>query len=292
MFHGVYPIAYAFFDRAGALDERAMRRQLRACAGNGSHGVAALGLATEVDKLSGLEKHLIVEWLADEMGGQKPVAITVSGDSVDEQAALARHAAEHGAAWLILQPPRDRTQPEAYYFDFFAEVMARTELPCAIQNAPEYLGVGLSPDSITRLARQRSNFVLLKGEGPAVTMREVLAANPGMAVFNGRGGMELTDNLRAGCAGMIIGVDSFDWQARVYDAFRRGEHEEAEAIYRVLLPGVVFMMQSLDHLVCYGKRIAARRLGLEVVDRAPRLRPTPFGEECASRFAGILGPLA
>jgi len=292
MFSGIYPILYAFFDAAGALDESAMRRQIRACVSNPCHGIAALGLATEVGKLTPDEKRRIIGWLAEDAGGKKPVAITVSGDTVDEQAELAAFAAGAGAQWLILQPPRDRTQPEGFYFDFFAEVMARTALPCAIQNAPEYLGVGLTPESIARLAGLRKNFVLLKGEGPAVHMRAVIEANPGMAVFNGRGGLELLDNLRAGCVGMVIGVDSFDWQARAFDAYCAGNLEHAEIAYRTLLPGVVFMMQSIDHLICYGKRIAGHRLGLDVHDRAPALAPTGFGLECAARFAHALGPLA
>ena len=292
MFNGIYPILYAFFDAAGGLDEAAMRRQMRACVANPCHGIAALGLATEVGKLTTEEKQRIIGWLAEEASGRKPVAITISGDTVDAQAELAAFAARAGAQWLILQPPRDRSQPESVYFDFFAEVMARTGLPCAIQNAPEYLGVGLTPQSIARLAGARDNFVLLKGEGPAVHMREVIEANPGMAVFNGRGGLELLDNLRAGCAGMVIGVDSFDWQARAFDAHRANDHAAADAAYRTLLPGVVFMMQSIDHLVCYGKRIAAHRLGLTVHDRAPALTPTAFGLECAARFARALGPLA
>ena len=91
---------------------------------------------------------------------------------------------------------------------------------------------------------------------------------------------------------MIIGVDSFDWQARAFDAWRRGDHGEADRLYAALLPDVVFMMQSIDHLVCYGKRIAALRLGLDVHDRAPALAPTAFGLEAARRFAAALGPLA
>lgn len=290
-FGGIYPILYAFFGADGALDMAAMRRQIAACIAHPCHGIAALGLATEVNKLAPAEKRAIVALLAEQNSGQKPLAITISGNSVDEQAALADHARAHGAAWLILQPPGERGQPEQYFFDFFAEVMARTDLPCAIQNAPEYLGVGLTPDGIARLAALRPNFILLKGEGPAVHMRTVIESNPEMAVFNGRGGLELIDNLRAGCAGMIIGVDSFDWQARAFEAWQAGDLNEAERLYAVILPGIVFMMQSIEHLVCYGKRIAAARLGLSVHDRRPGIAATDFGNAMALRFAAVLGPL-
>ena len=36
-------------------------------------------------------------------------------------------------------------------------------------------------------------------------------------ILNGRGGLELTDNLRAGCVGMIPGLESADLQARIFD---------------------------------------------------------------------------
>ena len=45
-------------------------------------------------------------------------------------------------------------------------------------------------------------------------------------------------------------------------------------------------------LICYGKRIAAWRLGYaDVYDRSPALEPTPFGLACARRYADELGPL-
>lgn len=290
-FAGIYPILFSFFDARGNLDEAAMRRQIAVCADGPAQGVAALGLATEVSKLSAAEKRCVIDWTLAGVGGAKPVAITISGDSVAAQVELATYAAERGANWLILQPPRGRAQPEAYYFDFFAAVMEQAGLPCAIQNAPEYLGVGLSPQSIAMLARERANFALLKGEGPAVLIREVIAANPRLAVFNGRGGLELIENLAAGCAGMVIGVDSFDWQARIFAAVRAGRTDAADELYRVILPGIVFMMASLEHLTCYGKRIAARRLGLAVHDRAPALAPTAFGLEQVAIYADRLGSL-
>jgi 4-hydroxy-tetrahydrodipicolinate synthase len=52
-------------------------------------------------------------------------------------------------------------------------------------------------------------------------------------------------------------------------------------------------MQSLDQLLCYGKRIAARRLGLgEVFDREPCNRPTPLGLAIAARRSAALPPFA
>ncbi|CAB3798835.1 putative 2-dehydro-3-deoxy-D-pentonate aldolase YjhH [Paraburkholderia caffeinitolerans] len=294
---GIYPILYAFFDRENRLDRAAMRRQVEAVVRAGAPGIAMLGLATEVNKLSRAEREQVLDWAREDSGGALPLAVTISGPTVEAQRDFAQHAIERGAAWLILQPPvlppGEPTRPESFYFDFFAEVMAGLTVPVGIQNAPEYLGVGLSPARLRALAAQCPNFRVLKGEGPSVTIQETVSqVGDLMPVFNGRGGMELLDNLRAGCAGMIVAPDCSDWQQRIYQAFRAGDVDLAEDLYRQVLPAIVFVMQSLDTLICYGKRIAAWRMGIEVEhERDVKLAPSRFGIEAAWRFAQRLGPL-
>ena len=91
---------------------------------------------------------------------------------------------------------------------------------------------------------------------------------------------------------MIPGAESFDLQARCFNAVRDGDDVLAYTLYAQVLPAIVFAMQSIDHLVCYGKRIAARRLGIKAVhDRSPGTVPGAFGLECVERHAALLGPL-
>ena len=295
-FYGIYPMLYAFFSRDGALDRQAMRQQVQACLRAGAHGIAVLGLATEIGKLSSEERCHLVEWVMRDAGGSVPVAVTVSEPTVQAQAEFANRAKAEGASWVILQPPPERGMEEQWYVDFFAAVMDRVQLPCAIQNAPEYMGVGLGTESIRALRDRCANFTLLKGEGPVLTIRCAIEAVHGeLAVFNGRGGLELLDNLRAGCAGMIPAIDTFDYQVRIFELMRRArgcDEQAAQEVYQRILPAIVFTLQSLDTLICYGKRIAALRLGLPAVyDRAPALSPTEFGMDCARRYADMLGRL-
>ncbi|WP_264714747.1 dihydrodipicolinate synthase family protein [Limobrevibacterium gyesilva] len=291
-FEGIWPILYAFFTAQDRLDRAAMRRQTEICVAGGGRGMAVLGLATEVAKLSTAERRAVVEWAAEDLDGRIPLAVTIFGATPEEQSEAVAHAAANGAALAILQPPRDPAMTEAALQRFFGRVMDRSPVTMAIQNAPEFLGIGLSPPAIAELSRRHGNFRVLKGEGPAVLMARVVAETEGrLAVFNGRGGLELPDNLRAGCAGLIPAPDCFEAQVRIYDAMRRGDAAEAERLYREILPAIVFVMQSIDHLICYGKRLVAARMGLaQVHDRAPGLAPTPFGEAAISRFAARLGP--
>jgi 4-hydroxy-tetrahydrodipicolinate synthase len=296
-FHGIYPILYAFFGGDGRLDEFAMRRQVRCCLAGGAQGIAVLGLATEVNKLSPAEKRDVVRWTAEEVNGRVPLAVTVAEQTAEEAASFVLEAAAEGAAWAILQPPPVRGLPESDYIAWYGtvadRVARRSPIPLGIQNAAAYIGVGLSPAGIAALAERHPNLVLVKAEDSAVEVRRLVEATrgAGMTIFNGRAGLELPDCLRAGCAGMIPAPECADVQARVYELMREGREAEAEALYREILPLIAFAMQGVAMFLCYGKRVAGWRMGLpEVVERAPSLAPTEFGLDCARRYAERLGP--
>ncbi|OJY70589.1 MAG: dihydrodipicolinate synthase family protein [Rhodospirillales bacterium 70-18] len=287
----MWPILYAFFTAQNTLDRAAMRRQTEICVAGGSHGLAVMGLATEVAKLSPAERRQVVEWTAEDLAGRLPLAVTIFGATPAEQSEAVAHAAANGAAWVILQPPRQPGISEDELLAFFGTVIERSPVPAGIQNAPELIGIGLSPGGIAELARRHANFRVLKGEAPTTLIARVVEETGGkLAVFNGRGGLELPDNLRAGCAGLIPAPDCFEAQVAIYEAMRRGDEAEAERLYREILPAIVFVMQSVDHLICYGKRLVAARMGIAVHDRAPGLLPNAFGEAAVGRFARALGP--
>jgi 2-keto-3-deoxy-L-arabinonate dehydratase len=296
-FRGVYPMLYAFFDRAGRLDRGAMRAQVEYCVANGAHGVAALGLGTEVSKLSPEERREVLEWVAGDLRGRLPLAITVFGATPAEQIAFVRAAAARGADWVILQPPQTGEPiTEDQLVDFFGAVADASPAPVAIQNAPGYIGVGLSGAGLDRLSRDHPNVRLLKAEGSAVETRALIELTEGrMAVFQGRGGMEFTDVMRAGCVGMIPSVESCGVQARIFELMQTGRAEdeaEAERLYTQLAPLIAFLMQSIGQFLCYGKRLTAERLGIaEVHDREPAQAPTAFGFACLARHASALDRL-
>ena len=297
---GIHPMQYAFFAPDGRLDRDAMRRQLEACVVAGAHGITILGLATEIGKLDDAERRQLLAWTAEDLGQRLPLGVTINGASVADQIAMVKAAEDSGAAWVILQPPTGSSGPsgsgisEGELVRFFGAVADSTHLPVAVQNAPQYIGIGLSTEGLNALRRAHANFTLLKGEAPAIEMREVVSQTEGaLTIFNGRAGMELPDVLRAGVDGMIPSVDTVDRLVQVYEAMCAADEPAAEAGYREVLPTIVFVMQSVDTLVCYGKRIAAARLGIEAVhDRAPGLTPSAFGLDCVRRYASHLGPLS
>ena len=296
-FRGVYPMLYAFFDAHGRLDRGAMRAQVEYCVANGAHGIAALGLGTEVRKLGPEERRLVMEWAAEDLAGRLPLAITVFGATPAEQIAFVRAAAARGADWVILQP-RQTGEPitEDQLVDAFGAVADASPVPVAIQNAPQYIGVGLTGAGLDRLTRNHPNVQLLKAEGSALETQSLIERTEGrLDVFQGRGGLEFIDVMRAGCVGMIPSVESCHVQCRMFEHIETGRAEgeaQAERLYTQLAPLIIFLMQSVNQFLCYGKRLTARRLGIaDVHDRQPAQAPTAFGLECLARHAAVLDRL-
>lgn len=292
MTQGIQAILYALFKADETLDRTAMRRQAEICVASGAEAVGALGLATEVSKLSEAERRQLMDWVSEDVNGRCPTFFTIFGNSVTEQIAQVRHAERCQASYVILQPPAVGSYAGQEYIRYFGRVADATSLPVAIQNAPAYMGRGLTAQEIADLVKQHPNVSLLKGEGPVVDIKTVIDATEGrIPVLNGRGGLELTDNWRAGCAGMILAPDTIDRTVAIWRLLQQGDEDFAERAYADVLPTIVFIMQSIEALVCYGKRVFGARAGLEIVDRSPALRPTPLGLELVARHARRLGPL-
>lgn len=276
---------FALFDDTGLLDSAAMAAQIKYIRKKGAKGLVVLGLATEVGKLTFQERCDIIHWARTD-APDLPIGVTISGNSVGEQTALIKVAEAAGADWLILQPPLAGTYAATEYVNFFAEVGQVATLPFAIQNAPQYLGRSLSGDDIAALKARCPGFTMIKSEtGPVDLAALVARQGYALTVLNGRGGMEMTDCLRAGCQGFIVAPDVLPGVLQCWAAWQAGDEEAAEAAYVAFLPAAIFGMQSLETLACYGKRVFGLRAGIAIHDRAPAMRPDAFGLAMATRWA-------
>jgi dihydrodipicolinate synthase/N-acetylneuraminate lyase len=292
-FCGIYPMLYSFFTADGRLDRPAMRRQVEGCLAAGAHGIAILGIASEVAKLSAAERLRLLDYVATDLAGRVPLAVTLAEPNLSEQIAFARTAVAAGADWLILQPPPVRGAPEAELIAFLGAVADACEIPVALQNNPVNLDVWLSDAGLEALVDAHPNVCLLKAEGPLLGVCRMIEATAGRAdVFGGLAGKEITNLLRAGCIGVIPAPDCVDVHVRIYELMTRGDEAEAERLYKEILPLITFINASVEQYLCYGKRLVASRLGLaEFHPRPPAIQPTAFGTAVVERYAAALGPL-
>lgn len=290
---GVFPVLYAFHRADGTIDGEAMRRQVAHCLAAGAHGLMALGLITEVGKHTTAERHAIVGMVAEALARRRPFMVTVGERTQPDQLAFAREARRNGADVIILQPPPASEGGEAALIRFFGATADGLDCPVAVQHNPFNLAVNLSVAGLVTLHRNHPNVTVLKAEGTAVETAELHERTEGrMALFCGHGGIEFLTNLRAGAAGLIPAPDQLAVQARIYELFREGSdaaRAEAERLHRAVLPLIVFMIRTIDQALCYGKRLYARQIGVEVVhERPPFQVPTAFGlAEMERLLAGL-----
>lgn len=287
---GIHCVLYAFFTETGALDRSAMARQTSAVLAAGVDGITVLGLATEVLKLSAEERRSVIDWAMEDVAAKVPVSVTISGNSIAEQVKLAAYATDAGADWLILQPPMVGNYPADEYVAFFEAVGATITLPWAVQNAPAYLGRSLSAGDLTRLKQGTSNFAAIKAESCANDVKPLIdTLGLNTTILNGRGGIEMIDNLRAGCHGFVLAPDAIDHAAACWQQWQDGDFAGAEQRYAAALPAITFIMQSLESLICYGKRVFGQRVDIPVFDRAPATRPSEFGLQSVEKYVADLG---
>jgi 2-keto-3-deoxy-L-arabinonate dehydratase len=293
---GVIPVLYAFHGANGGIDAAAMTKQVEHCLAAGAHGVMVLGLITEVGKHSTDERLEIVRIASTALGNRKPLLVTNGEPTQAGQRAFALAAREAGADVIILQPPPELEGGEEALLRFFGGTADALDFPCAIQHNPINLKVNLSLEGLIALCRNHPNIQLIKAEGTALETQRLIAATAGkIAAFTGHGGIEFMTNLRSGAAGLIPAPDALALQALMHRLFLEGTPESldrAERIHRDILPTIVFMMRSFDHALCYGKRLLAERMGVDIVhERQPILAPTAFGIAELRRFATHLAAI-
>ncbi len=293
-FKGVYPILYAFFNGHGQLDHGAMGAQVEHCIENGAHGIAVLGLVTEVHRMTTAERQEVVEVVGAAIARRVPYAVTIAEQDPAAQIAFATMAERNGADWVILQPPPGKGHSEADLHQHFGAIADGLALPVAIQNNPVNLDSYLSPHGLTALVKRHANVTLLKAEGWSVDIATVLSELDGSVdAFGGHGGLEFISLLASGGAGLIPAPDCLAIQVAMFEAVQSGDPEAillAQALHKEILPLVVFMTRGVPGILCYGKRIMAKRLGFQQVhDRHPSIAPTPFGlAEMERVFADVL----
>ena len=289
---GIIPILYTFFNKNNSIDVELMKDQISLIIKQKSNGIACLGLATEVNKLSLKEKIKIIELISKYCPKDFIKAITIQSTTLKDYKKLIDVAKLNDASWIILQPLIKPNINNEDCYNFFLNILPQTKgFLTGIQNAKEYIGVGLNSKQVNNLYKNFNNFRAIKGEASSVIIREEIKEYPkDLTVFNGRGGQEILDNLNVGCKGIVPCLDFSDKLINIYKNFQKNNIPNAEKQYKEILPSIVFIMQSIETLICYGKRVCAYRMGVKnIYDRKPFLSPSDYGIKKTKKIVENLG---
>jgi 2-keto-3-deoxy-L-arabinonate dehydratase len=290
---GVFPSLCTPFDEDEAVDLDAVREVAQFAVQSGAHGVVALGVAGEVEKLSSEERNQIIAAIVLGIEGRVPVLAGATGHCLSASLELAGSAERLGVDGIVLPAPGHLKLGDDQLADYFAEVAASVDVPVIVQDAPEYIGVSVAPAIVERAAAKAPNICGVKLElGPEGIEHWRSQLSDRLLVFSGSGGLHMLDCLDAGVAGVMPGSDLTDRLVAVYELYAAGDADAARARFAELLPMLTYEMQSMDHYNLCAKELlswrgvafrstATRRPGRDVLGDAARAR--------LERYASAIG---
>jgi len=239
---GVFPIAPTPFRENGDLDLDGMRRVLDCMIDQGVDGICILANYSEQFLLSDEERSTLLDLSMAQVAGRVPVIVTTSHFSTRIAAARARHAAEAGAAMVMMMPPYHGAAlraDEKGMIEHFQQVADAGRIPIMMRDAP-LSGVALSVPFLVRLAKDVPlvRYFKIEVPGTAAKLRALIAAG-GAAIagpFDGEESITLMADLDAGATGTMPSALLPDLIKPVITAFAAGDRDAAKAGYASILP--------------------------------------------------------
>lgn len=235
---GVFPAITTPFTADLSVDHRALAGHVGWLVEQGSRGIVALGSLGEAATLSLEEKTGILRTCAEAIGGKVPLVAGVSGASTAECVNLARAADRAGCGGLMVLPPYlyrgDWREMRAH----FTAVLDATPLSCMLYNNPVAYGCDVTAVQVEELAGHDRLHAVKESSGDVrrvTAIRERLGDR--LAVFAGLDDM-IVEAVAMGAVGWIAGlVNALPADSvRLFDLAKRGEWDEARALYDWFLP--------------------------------------------------------
>ncbi len=252
---GILPIVYTPFDADGRIDEEDLERLVDYLIGQGAHGLAAVGGASECHKLTFEERTWLAERTVAFARGRVPVVVGTSATNTADTVALSRHAESIGARAVFATPPLfGAVTPDTLRYHYGA-VAGAVGIPVMVQDAQ----VSVAPAQVARLAEHFPNVSYAKEEAPLDAghrISELKRLRPELNVLSG--GSYLLDDLARGAQGAIPGSVGVGDLARAYDLWMAGDHAGARAAFDHFTPLSFFRRQF--PLLC--AKEVLRRIGV------------------------------
>jgi len=225
----------------------------------GVDGLVVLGLASEAWTLRELERDEVVRSTIDAIGGRVPLVVGVDGSTAVARD-RAQRAASAGAAGLMVLPPAG-ARATTQLADHYAELADAARVPILVQDSPQVTGVNLTIDGLVAIADRHPLVRSLKVEIPGAGAKTSAAHAAGIEIVAGWGGLGYLESVARGATGCMPGCDLGPALLAIDRSARSGELATGDALYRLILPYLASVAQSLDLLLLAAKH-HLRRSGI------------------------------
>ena len=188
---GLWPPVSTPFRQDGAVDEKRLVQHSKRLLADGAHGLAILGTTSEANSLTLDERRRVID--AHVEGGIEAARLLpgTGACAIGDAVTLTRHAADVGAAGVLLLPPfyYKKVTDEGIYA-FVASVIERVggNVPrIMLYHIPQMASIGWSVELVGRLAEAFPGIIagMKDSSGDAEHTKKMVEAFPKLAIFPG-----------------------------------------------------------------------------------------------------------
>ncbi|KAL4863616.1 hypothetical protein BDV12DRAFT_206373 [Aspergillus spectabilis] len=204
--HGILvALITPFTDDKTQIDESRLESHIKHLLDAGVHGLVPGGSTGEFTTLSVAERKQLTELCVKFAGGRVPVVAGTGGLSTADAVELSVHAAQAGAAAVMVVPPFYDPVTLDELKELLLEIHTASKLPIMYYNIPAASGLTLSPTEIASLSSVGVKYLKdTSGNAPALT-ELVFGLSEHITAFNGWDTLTFY-GLAAGCPGGVWGA--------------------------------------------------------------------------------------
>ena len=151
-----------------ALDAPGLERLIEHILSGGVHGLFILGTTGEGPSLSYRLRRELIDRTCRQVGQRVPVLVGVTDTSFVETIALSRHAADAGAAAVVLAPPYYLPGAQSELLEYLDHLTPELPLPLFLYNMPALTKVSFEVETVRR-AMDNPRIVGLKDSSGNMT---------------------------------------------------------------------------------------------------------------------------
>jgi 4-hydroxy-tetrahydrodipicolinate synthase len=247
-FGGVFSVLPTPFDASGDFDRDSLGRVIDLFLTDGVNGFTALGVTSEVARLTDGERDTVLDAVMSHVAGRVPVVAGTTAEGLGTCVEYSRRAKKAGAAAVMISPPRMLKINSDAVARHYSEVASAVDLPIIVQDYPPISGYAMEPALLARIAREVPAARTIKLEDPPTPFKtsRILEQAKGLdvAIFGGLGGVFLLEELLAGAAGAMTGFAFPKILVSIVTLFRAGQVDAAADQFYRAVPLMRFEFQE------------------------------------------------
>lgn len=232
-----------FTDDGNSIDKQRLQQHIEHIILAGCHGLVPGGSTGEFTALTTAERKELIELCVEYAAGRVPVVAGIGALTTKECVELATHAAEKGAAALMVVPPFYDPVSYEQLEELMSEISTASNLPIMYYNIPSASGVKLSPAQLAGLSKSGVRYMKdTSGDAPALTELLFERQNE-ITAFNGWDTLTFY-GLAAGAKGSVWGASNIipELSAELWDAIAvRSDLKLGREIWSKIFPICKFL---------------------------------------------------